>query len=154
MSWSPLAMAYNEMLKAKIAGMKAAGADVIQIDEPHMQANPEQAGRYGNPWPQFQQIVAASFFRWKNFPAFREAAKLSVEFVEFDVHVFGDGCLVVHHEATLGRMTEQFGAIMDLASPEIAQAKTNGKDGKRPPLLAEVIGIFKPIGINLRLEIN
>jgi 5-methyltetrahydropteroyltriglutamate--homocysteine methyltransferase len=42
-----LIMAYADALKAEITDMKAAGADVIQIDEPHMQAHPEQAGRFG-----------------------------------------------------------------------------------------------------------
>ncbi len=42
-----LIMAYADALKAEIADMKAAGADVIQIDEPHMQAHPADAARYG-----------------------------------------------------------------------------------------------------------
>lgn len=42
-----LIMAYADVLNAEILEMKAAGADVIQIDEPHMQANPIEAGRYG-----------------------------------------------------------------------------------------------------------
>jgi len=42
-----LIMAYAEALRAEIADMKAAGADVIQIDEPHLQAHPEEARRFG-----------------------------------------------------------------------------------------------------------
>ena len=42
-----LIMAYADALKAEIADMKAAGADVIQIDEPHLQAHPEEARRFG-----------------------------------------------------------------------------------------------------------
>ena len=40
-------MAYADALNAEARELKAAGADVIQIDEPHMQAHPEQAGRFG-----------------------------------------------------------------------------------------------------------
>ncbi|HKK31324.1 MAG TPA: 5-methyltetrahydropteroyltriglutamate--homocysteine methyltransferase [Alphaproteobacteria bacterium] len=40
-------MAYAHALNREVHAMKAAGADVIQIDEPHMQAHPAQAQQYG-----------------------------------------------------------------------------------------------------------
>jgi 5-methyltetrahydropteroyltriglutamate--homocysteine methyltransferase len=42
-----LTMAYADALQFEIAALKAAGADVIQLDEPHMQAHPEDANRFG-----------------------------------------------------------------------------------------------------------
>lgn len=42
-----LIAAYASVLNAEIRDLKAAGADVIQIDEPYMQANPEAAAQYG-----------------------------------------------------------------------------------------------------------
>lgn len=42
-----LISAYAAVLNAEIREMKAAGADIIQIDEPHMQAHPEEARKYG-----------------------------------------------------------------------------------------------------------
>ena len=42
-----LIMAYADVLNEEVREMKAAGADVIQIDEPHMQAHPKEAGRFG-----------------------------------------------------------------------------------------------------------
>ena len=42
-----LTMAYAGVLNEEVRGLKAAGADVIQIDEPHMQAHPKEAGRFG-----------------------------------------------------------------------------------------------------------
>lgn len=42
-----LIMAYAKVLNEELREMKAAGADVIQIDEPHMQAHPMEAGRFG-----------------------------------------------------------------------------------------------------------
>ena len=42
-----LTMAYADALNHEVRAMKAAGADVIQIDEPHMQAHPLDAARYG-----------------------------------------------------------------------------------------------------------
>ncbi|MDN3567274.1 uroporphyrinogen decarboxylase family protein [Paeniroseomonas aquatica] len=44
-----LAMDYAAALNAEIRELKAAGADVIQLDEPWMQAYPEQARRYAIP---------------------------------------------------------------------------------------------------------
>ena len=42
-----LIMAYAAVVNQEIRAMKAAGADVIQIDEPHMQAHPIEANRFG-----------------------------------------------------------------------------------------------------------
>jgi len=85
---------------------------------------------------------------------FRAAARMPLDFVEFDIHLSGDGRLVVHHDATLDRMTDRSGAIMDLAWPDIAEAAIRGAAGERPPLLDEVIEVFRPTGIDLRMEIK
>jgi 5-methyltetrahydropteroyltriglutamate--homocysteine methyltransferase len=42
-----LAVAYARAVREEIIDLFAAGADVVQIDEPYMQARPEQARRYG-----------------------------------------------------------------------------------------------------------
>jgi 5-methyltetrahydropteroyltriglutamate--homocysteine methyltransferase len=41
-----LALAYAEALNDELRDLKAAGADVVQIDEPYLQARPEQAREY------------------------------------------------------------------------------------------------------------
>jgi 5-methyltetrahydropteroyltriglutamate--homocysteine methyltransferase len=41
-----LIMAYAGALNEELRELKAAGADVIQIDEPHMQAHPKESGRF------------------------------------------------------------------------------------------------------------
>jgi 5-methyltetrahydropteroyltriglutamate--homocysteine methyltransferase len=41
-----LAMAYAEAVNAEIRDLFAAGADIVQMDEPYMQAQPEKAQRY------------------------------------------------------------------------------------------------------------
>ena len=41
-----LALAYGEAVNAELRDLKAAGADVVQIDEPYLQARPEPARRY------------------------------------------------------------------------------------------------------------
>jgi len=42
-----LAMAYAAAVNAEMRDMKAAGIDVIQLDEPYLQARPEKAKKYG-----------------------------------------------------------------------------------------------------------
>ena len=42
-----LAMGYAEACNAEIRDLFAAGADIVQIDEPYMQARPQQARAYG-----------------------------------------------------------------------------------------------------------
>jgi 5-methyltetrahydropteroyltriglutamate--homocysteine methyltransferase len=41
-----LALAYADAVNAELRDLKAAGADVVQIDEPYLQARPERAGEY------------------------------------------------------------------------------------------------------------
>jgi 5-methyltetrahydropteroyltriglutamate--homocysteine methyltransferase len=42
-----LAMDYADAVRAEIADLFAAGADIVQIDEPYMQAAPDKAREYG-----------------------------------------------------------------------------------------------------------
>ena len=42
-----LIMAYAKVVNEEIRDLQAAGADLVQIDEPYMQAHPEEADRYG-----------------------------------------------------------------------------------------------------------
>ncbi len=42
-----LALAYSEAVNQELHDLKAAGADVVQIDEPYLQARPEAARAYG-----------------------------------------------------------------------------------------------------------
>jgi 5-methyltetrahydropteroyltriglutamate--homocysteine methyltransferase len=42
-----LALDYARAINAELRDLKAAGADVVQLDEPYLQANPEAARRYG-----------------------------------------------------------------------------------------------------------
>jgi 5-methyltetrahydropteroyltriglutamate--homocysteine methyltransferase len=44
-----LAMAFAAAVNAELRALKAAGADLVQIDEPYLQARPEKARRYALP---------------------------------------------------------------------------------------------------------
>ncbi len=42
-----LALAYADVVREEIADLFAAGADIVQIDEPYLQARPDEARKYG-----------------------------------------------------------------------------------------------------------
>lgn len=86
--------------------------------------------------------------------AFRETARLPVELVEFDVHQTRDGVLVVHHDSTIDRMTDGRGPIAGFDHAELMKHVIIGAGGETIPTLDEVIAIFKPSSVDLRLEIK
>jgi glycerophosphoryl diester phosphodiesterase len=86
--------------------------------------------------------------------AFEQTAKLPVEQVEFDVHPSRDGRLVVIHDATLERTTDGAGAVCQHDWADLSKLILKGSGGQRMLLLDEVIEIFRPTGIVLRLEMK
>ncbi len=86
--------------------------------------------------------------------AFRQTAGTPVELVEFDVHRTSDGILVVHHDATIDRMTDGTGAIARMSFAELSRHMIRGTGGERIPTLAEVIAVFRDSPVDLRLEIK
>ena len=86
--------------------------------------------------------------------AFEQTARLPVEQVEFDVHPSRDGRLVVIHDATLDRTTDGAGAVCRHDWADLCRLTLKGSGGQRMLLLEEVIEIFRPTGIVLRLEVK
>ena len=86
--------------------------------------------------------------------AFEQTARLPVEQVEFDVHPSRDGRLVVIHDATLDRTTDGTGAVCRHDWADLCRLILKGSGGQRMLLLEEVIEIFRPTRIKLRLEIK
>lgn len=86
--------------------------------------------------------------------AFEATAGLAVEQVEFDVHPTRDGRLVVIHDSTLERTTDGKGPVAAHDWSELSGVTLKGTDGQRMLLLEEVIEIFRPTPIVLRLEIK
>jgi glycerophosphoryl diester phosphodiesterase len=86
--------------------------------------------------------------------AFENTTRLAVEQVEFDVHPTRDGKLVVIHDDTLDRTTDGKGpvAVQDWAA--LSKLVLKGTGGQRMLLLDEVIEIFRPTPIVMRLEIK
>jgi glycerophosphoryl diester phosphodiesterase len=86
--------------------------------------------------------------------AFENTAKLPVEQVEFDVHPTRDGKLVVIHDDTLERTTDGRGPVAAQDWAALSKLILKGTGGQRMLLLDEVIEIFRPTPIVLRLEIK
>jgi glycerophosphoryl diester phosphodiesterase len=86
--------------------------------------------------------------------AFENTAGLPVEQVEFDVHPTRDGKLVVIHDDTLDRTTDGKGPVAARDWPELSKLVLKGTGGQRMLLLDEVIEIFRPTPIVLRIEIK
>lgn len=86
--------------------------------------------------------------------AFENTARLAVEQVEFDVHPTRDGRLAVIHDATLDRTTDGSGPVAAQDWAALQKLVLRGAEGQRMLLLDEVIDIFKPTPILLRLEIK
>src|SRR5580704_668882 len=86
--------------------------------------------------------------------AFEQTAKLPVEQVEFDVHPSRDGRLVVIHDATLERTTDGAGAVCQHDWADLSKLILQGSGGQRMLLLDEVVEIFRPTKIILRLEMK
>jgi glycerophosphoryl diester phosphodiesterase len=86
--------------------------------------------------------------------AFEQTAKLPVEQVEFDVHPSRDGRLVVIHDATLERTTDGSGPVSEHDWAELNRLILKGSNGQRMLLLDEVMEIFRPTDIVLRIEMK
>ena len=84
----------------------------------------------------------------------REHHQAAVEQVEFDVHPTRDGKLVVIHDDTLDRTTDGKGPVAARDWAELSKVVLKGTGGQRMLLLDEVIEIFRPTPIVLRLEIK
>lgn len=86
--------------------------------------------------------------------AFRQTAALPVEQVEFDVHLSADGAVVVIHDALLDRTTEARGPVRALSLAELRAVRLKGTGGEGVPTLEEVAEIFRPTGLQLRIELK
>jgi 5-methyltetrahydropteroyltriglutamate--homocysteine methyltransferase len=97
-----LAWAYAEAVNAEIRDLLAAGADIVQIDEPYMQARPEKARQYG-----------------------REALQAALDGIEGTtaVHIcFGYAAIIHERPEGYSFLTELAGVGCDQISIETAQS--------------------------------
>jgi glycerophosphoryl diester phosphodiesterase len=86
--------------------------------------------------------------------AFENTAKLPVAQVEFDVHFSVDHRLVVIHDALLDRTTDGTGPVAARTWADLSKLVLRGTGGQRMLLLDEVIELFRPTPIGLRIELK
>ena len=79
--------------------------------------------------------------------AFQQAVDLGYRYLETDVHATADGVLVAFHDSVLDRVTDRTGAIAQLPSAEVAQARIAGRDPI--PLLSELLNAFPDARFNI-----
>jgi len=90
--------------------------------------------------------------------AFRNAAALGADYLEFDVHLSSDGEAVVIHDPTLDRTTTGSGAVSARAVAELKALRLKDRTGavtaETVPTLDEVVAVGAGAGRRLLLEIK
>lgn len=99
-----------------------------------------------------------------NFPentiaAFKQAARLPVFGVEFDVHMTADGELVVIHDESINRTSNGTGYVKDLSLQELMKYDFGSWfspdfQGETIPTLADVLDVFKSTEQKLNIELK
>ncbi|MFJ2059819.1 glycerophosphodiester phosphodiesterase [Streptomyces sp. NPDC087908] len=82
--------------------------------------------------------------------AFRRAAAAGYRYFETDVHTTSDGVLVAFHDATLDRVTDASGRIVDLPWAAVREARVAGKEPL--PLFADLLDEFPEARWNVDLK--
>lgn len=88
--------------------------------------------------------------------AFKNAIKSGADYAEVDLRTTKDGYLVVHHDATVDRMTDGKGNVKELTLQEIKALAVRGKENNskkiyRIPEFKEVLAVCKD-KINIYLD--
>jgi glycerophosphoryl diester phosphodiesterase len=90
--------------------------------------------------------------------AFRGALALGVDFVETDVHLTGDGEVIVLHDPTLERTSTGKGRVSDLRLADLGPVRLRARDGTVTgdaiPTLAQLLDLLAPSRAQLLLEIK
>src|SRR5690606_16788217 len=90
---------------------------------------------WDNPMPEegFLMIAhrGASAYELENtLPSFELAEDLNADYVELDVHLTGDGQMIVMHDDDVKRTTEAVGKIKDFTLAELKELTANEEKGE------------------------
>ena len=107
-----------------------------------LSGSPLIGGHRGNPAERPENTLSS----------FRSAIELGVDMIECDVHMSGDGELVVIHDHTLERTTNGTGFVGQRTLAELRALDAG--DGERLPLLAEVCELSRQSGVGLCVEVK
>jgi glycerophosphoryl diester phosphodiesterase len=103
---------------------------------------PLVGGHRGNPAEQPENTLAS----------FLSAIELGVDMIECDVHLSGDGALVVIHDHTLERTTDGAGLVRQHSLAALRELDAGG--GQKLPLLVEVCQVAREGGVGLCVEVK
>ena len=108
------------------------------------------------PGPETVQIVAhrggAALEPENTEAAFRNAARVGADWIEFDVHRTVDGVLVIMHDDTVNRMTNGIGFIKDMTWQQLHELRVT--NGELIMKFEEVVSLAKEIGIGILPELK
>ncbi|MHA6259583.1 glycerophosphodiester phosphodiesterase [Sporosarcina sp. CAU 1771] len=91
--------------------------------------------------------------------AFKEAARLPVYGVEFDVHMTKDGELVIIHDESINRTSNGKGYVKDMTFAELRKFDygkwfSSDFEGEMIPTLEEVFAVFASTNHHLNIELK
>ena len=91
--------------------------------------------------------------------AFTHASTLGVQWIETDVPLMGDGILLVHHDAHLGRVVAGEGRLADMTYPEVAGLDAGSWFGaefadQRLLTLPKLLAWQATAGVGLNIEVK
>lgn len=91
--------------------------------------------------------------------AFEKAIEAGCDGIEFDVHFSKDGEVVIIHDETLDRTSNQTGLVRDLTYEELCHADVSNKFGKecgfqKIPSLREYLELVKDLDIVTNIELK
>ena len=108
------------------------------------------------PGPETVQIVAhrggASLEPENTEAAFRNAARIGADWIEFDIHRTVDGVLVIMHDDTVNRMTNGIGFIKDMTWAQIHELRVN--NGEFVMKFEDVVALARETGIGILPELK
>jgi len=96
---------------------------------------------------------ARNLWAENSMTGFRNLLDLSVDAVEFDVHLSASGELLIIHDATLDRTTERTGRVTDLAAGEYRSVILKDTN-ECIPTLDEVLALYAPSNFTLHVELK
>ena len=90
--------------------------------------------------------------------AFQLAADMRADGVELDVQLTRDRKIVVFHDETLERVTEEEGAVMSYTADQLRKMRVTmrqpGEQGEEIPLLSEVLSFLKEKNMQVNIELK
>jgi glycerophosphoryl diester phosphodiesterase len=85
-----------------------------------------------------------------SMPAFEACVAMGYRYLETDVRVTADGVLVVFHDASLERVTDQKGRVEHLSWEQVSRARIGGREPITP--LEDLLGAWPDVRFNLDIK--